>query len=476
MATFKVPLIIRGRVIEDEDIEFGGRNGAARFVSPDVKKHLADLPLATPSSLADLYELSFDDILDYAERLSERMTLANPHLRQAFELSCETSGLGDDILRATYDNLGAFFERSYVKQHADILIGIPFLDGWVDIRKDNGYVAAVRAFGARAVHIVAGNSPGVSAISMMRNFITRSDAIFKTPSNDPLTAAAMVRVMIDMAPDHPLTKHMSVGYWKGGDAAVEDTLYQPRNIEKLVAWGGLASVQHVTKYIQPGIDLITLDPKLSSTIVGAEAFESEEAMAEAASRVAIDVGAFNQEACLNARVVYIECGTDEAGLAKAKRFGKLLYDSMQALPSFLSTPAKALNPALAQELEALRFAGDIATMIGARDVRGGVIVSHESEPVDFAPLLMNRVANLVPVDNLEIPIRAVTAYTQTIGIYPDSLFPKIRDRLAFHGAQRLVTLGYATRRIVAGPSDGIEPARRMCKWILQERYDPALEP
>jgi hypothetical protein len=83
----------------------------------------------------------------------------------------------------------------------------------------------------------------------------------------------------------------------------------------------------------------------------------------------------------------------------------------------------------------------------------------------------------VPVDDLEIPIRAVTAYTQTIGIYPDSLIPKIRDRLAFHGAQRLITLGYvATQRTIAGPQDGIEPIRRMCKWILNETHDPETMP
>ena len=70
------------------------------------------------------------------------------------------------------------------------------------------------------------------------------------------------------------------------------------------------------------------------------------------------------------------------------------------------------------------------------------------------------------------PIRAVTAYTQTIGIYPDSLMPEIRDRLSFHGAQRLVTLGGATKRTIAGPQDGIEVMRRICKWILNEVHDP----
>ncbi len=77
----------------------------------------------------------------------------------------------------------------------------------------------------------------------------------------------------------------------------------------------------------------------------------------------------------------------------------------------------------------------------------------------------------MPIDDLDIPIRSVTAYTQTIGIYPNSLIPRVRDRLAFHGAQRLVSLGYATRAPLAGPQDAIEPLRRMLKWIMQETYD-----
>ena len=47
-----------------------------------------------------------------------------------------------------------------------------------------------------------------------------------------------------------------VGATLGGDEALEAKLYQPHNIEKICAWGGFASVKHVTKYIQPGIELI----------------------------------------------------------------------------------------------------------------------------------------------------------------------------------------------------------------------------
>src|SRR5258708_13133520 len=107
-------------------------------------------------------------------------------------------------------------------------------------------------------------------------------------------------------------------------------------------------------------------------------------MAETAERLALDIGVYNQEACLNARVVYIQSGVDLAGLARARHFGELVFDALQRLPSALSTPAKRLNPALADELKGLRYAGDAFTLIGA-DRRGGVIVSNIPHPAASPP-------------------------------------------------------------------------------------------
>jgi len=83
----------------------------------------------------------------------------------------------------------------------------------------------------------------------------RQDAIER-----PLTAAAVARTMIDMAPAHPITRHLSVVYWKARYTG-RRALYTRSHVDKIVAWGGLASITHISKYIQPGIDLITLDPK-----------------------------------------------------------------------------------------------------------------------------------------------------------------------------------------------------------------------
>ncbi|MET0985155.1 MAG: acyl-CoA reductase [Steroidobacteraceae bacterium] len=469
--SYHVPLIIRGRVIEDRDVEFGGRRGAAKFTTPDMRKHLAELALEDPALMQDVHALRSEEIFDYLAALGQELVLErNPYLQEAYELSIQTSGLTPGIIRHLYGTLGALFSRDFVRELAENAIGVQYLDGWVPREMASGCICNVRAFGARAVHVLAGNVPMPSALGVIRNAITRSDAIFKTPSNDPVSAAAIARTMARMAPDHPITRHLTVAYWKGGDETVESHLYRPDRIEKIIAWGGFTSITHIQKYIQPGIDLITMDPKLSSSIIGSSAFESEATMRAVAERAALDIAYFNQQACANARVVYLETGTHAEGLKQANQFGKALFEAIQALPERCSGPGP-IDPNLLEELQALRMSSDDHKFFGGGP-EGAVIVSQTSEPVDFAKLLNNRVTNLVPVDDLEIPIRSVTAYTQTIGIYPDALKTLIRDRLVFNGAQRVVSLGYACKAAMAGPHDGMEPLRRMCKWISDETNDP----
>jgi hypothetical protein len=468
---FHAPMVLRGRVIDDADVSFGGRRGEASFTAPDAALHLDQLAPASRSALADLYTLTFDDIVDYLEALGGRLDLAsNPHLQAAYNMACVVSGLSPDILRDLYGNLPRLVQPDVVRGMADRLIGIDYLEGWVQQRAGvaSPIDIRIRAFGAACVHIVAGNVPTISLQTMVWNAISRSDALVKTPSNDPLTAVAIARTMVDMAPDHPLTLHFSAAYWKGGDERIEEKLYDPRRIEKIVAWGGFAGIRHVTRYLQPGLDLITLNPKQSSTIIGAEAFESEETLRLVAGRLAMDVGALNQEACFNARVVYVASGTDADGLQRARRLGEATFAAMQALPRRLSTPHNSFVPQLREDIDNLRYVPEEYLVVGAKDAEGGVIVSQTDSPVDFSASLACRVCNIVPVDDVETALRSVTAYTQTVGIYPPSLKLQVRDRLAFQGAQRIVALGGATLMDPASPQDGIEPLRRICKWIVEE--------
>jgi Acyl-CoA reductase (LuxC) len=461
------------RVITDDLVPFDNRTGASQFQAPDMATYVEQLPLGSPAEMSDLYELSFDEILDVLAALGDALDFeSNTHLQEAYEAPLVANVLPAEMTKNSDRVLRPLFSRDNVTEIAESQVGLDYLNGWVPHKLRDGRELRVRAFGSRVLHVPAGNGGLVSAVTILRSVITRSDVIIKAPSNDPLTAIAIARTLADVAPDHPITKHLAVGYWKGGDRDVEETLYQPHHIEKIVAWGGPASVKHVTRYIQPGLELIALDPKRSATIIGREAFDDEHTMREVARRAATDIGVANQEGCANARVIYVLSGTDAEGLANANRFGELVYQELVSLPAVVSTPPRYPNRELLDHLDASRMAEEFYRVIGGEPREGAIVVSQFDEPVDYSPMLSGRVANIVPVDGIDKVTAAVNSYTQTIGIYPESLKRRLRNTLPLFGAQRLTSLGYACSVALAMPQDAIEPIRRMCKWIVDEECDP----
>jgi hypothetical protein len=462
-----IPLIIRGKIIETDMQLFGSRGGVTDFRAPDLTKHLAKLPTSA-QSLMDLYRISLDDIIDFMAEVAARLDFdTNPHLRAAFELSSKTSNLPPVILERVYRNFGTSYTREAIARFVDVQIGRKYLEGWVPEDLGGGKTLNVRAFGARAVHVIAGNSPGISFATILRTAITRSDSIIKLPSNDPVTTIAIMRTMIDVDPNHPVTRHLSVAYWKGGDERIEAALYQPRNIEKIIAWGGFASITHITRYLQPGIDLITLDPKHSGSIIGAEALASDESVEEVAKLAASDIGSMNQELCANARVLYVVCDEhNPKQMARLNQLGECIVAAYQGLPPNVSTIAKHVNPELQEQLAGIALQDDFFKIYRGADERAGaVVVSQIDEVVEFSAILSNRTANLVPVASIDEALKRITAASQTLGVYPDSLKLQIRDALAVQGAQHIVSLGKVTQVGSLGPSDGLQVEKRMLKWI-----------
>ncbi|MFX0120624.1 MAG: acyl-CoA reductase [Candidatus Hodarchaeota archaeon] len=465
----EIPIISRGKIITDYTESFGGRHGAS-FNTPDPMKYLSHIPLTNPEKLKDLYDLCIDEILGFLHDLGERLVLCeNEYLRDAYNLAMEASGLTHKVLLTTYTVLPLLFNKETVREMLEQRIGIKYLENWVPTMMMKGQTVSIRAIGARTAHIIAGNVPLVAAGTIIRGCSTRCDTIIKLPSNDPLTASALVRTMIEMEPNHPITKHVCVVYWKGGDTKFESNFYKPVNIEKIIAWGGFASIKHIAQYLQPGIDLITLDPKLSISIIGSEAFLDEESMRIVAQRAAIDVGAFNQEACVNSRVIFVHSGTDNVGLNKINELGAYLYYALTHLPEHISTPAKEFNIDLKAQIDGLRLDDNFYRIYGGEENEGAVIVSQIDEPVDFSDQLCGRVVNLVPINDLSTAIQSMNAYTQTVGIYPERLKRVIRDDLVMHGVQRIVSLGHAPDGSFSTPQDAIEPLRRMVKWVMDEQ-------
>jgi Acyl-CoA reductase (LuxC) len=461
----EVPIVVRGELIDQGLIDH------RRFLAPDLREHLDRVVLADPRGLEELEELSLDEIIDYLVELGEHLDLAtNPYIQDA--LVRNAGGLYTEaILTTMFRAMPMMLQRDIIEEFIDCNIGRRYLEDWVSTELSDRTLH-VRAFGARTVHVLAGNAPTIAMQTVLSNAVTRSDAIVKLPGNDPWSGVAIARTMIDMAPEHPLTRHVTFAYWRGGDEVVESRLYDPRHIEKIVAWGGYHSMRSIRKYLVPGLDLIALDPKLSASIIGRAAFESEAGFSAAARGAAADVGYFNQTGCVSARTLYVESGTDEAGIDRLNRFGGRVFAELQALPAAISSPHPSFAPDLRTDLAAVRDSDDYR-VFGGYESEGAVIVSQSRQSVDFADRLDCRVANLVPIDRIEQALERLNTYTQTVGVYPDQLKHEIRGACAIRGAERIVSLGHATAAGLAGPHDAIEPLSRMVRWVRDDTQDHA---
>ena len=476
--TYDIPIIARGRIIApgDNAVEYKGRGGAT-FRVPDPHKHIHDIVLGNPVLLSDLNDLPMAQIIDFLVEIGARLRIEeNAYLQESFALALKAGGLAEPILRGIYDNLPLMFGREDLTALVDRTIGIRYLDGWVPAPGEDANVR-VRAVGTRQLHITAGNVPVVAALTIIRGALTKSDVVIKSPSNDPLTATAIARTMIELDPGHPVTRHLAVAYWKGGDEEMEQQIVRTSRIDKITAWGGMSSVKHIQKFLSPGIDLTALNPKYSMSLIGKEALESEDAMEEAALGIAVLSGLYNQTACSNTRLVYVESDDDEESLEKVIALGRKVVAAYATLPSIMSTPAEKPNKDLEAELEAIALEDEFYYVEG-NTIDGGVVISKFADRVDFYDQLNNRVVNIVPVPDLMDVIKWCDDTTQTVGVYPESLRDSMLNPLSLAGVQRVVPLGGGdamqifqdSHSLPPGmPHDGIEPLRRNVRWVIDQR-------
>jgi hypothetical protein len=475
--TYRIPIIARGRIIEpgEDAVEFKGRGGAT-FLAPDPHRHIHDLVLGNPVLLHDLQQTPVRDVIDFLAEAGKRLKLGdNPYLQESFALALRAGGLAEPILRGVYDDLPHMFDPVAMFAQVDSTIGAEYLDGWVP--SPTGPHCRVRAVGTRQLHITAGNVPVVAALTIVRGALTKSDILIKSPSNDPLTANAIMRTLLELDASHPVCKHVAVAYWKGGDEFMDQQIVRTSRIDKITAWGGMSSVRHIQKFLTPGIDLTALNPKFSMSVIGREALETEDAMDEAAVGIAVISGFYNQTACANTRLVYVESGTDDDSLDRLAALGGKIVEAYRKLPPVMSTAFAAPNKDLEAELEAVALEDDFYT-VGGDTVTGGFVVSRFPDRVDFYDQLNNRVVNIVPVENLLDVVRWCDDTTQTVGVYPESLRDRLLDSFALAGVQRMVPLQGGEplgifkemHTLPPGmPHDGIEPLRRNVRWVIDHR-------
>ena len=451
-----VPHVIKGELVTATAQEHGPPD--ARFATPALDLNTLVWPRSEPGPA---FDVPLREIMDLLIATGERMT-RDPDgiLAQACEAMKRVSPLDPGILDRDYAGLGRLINRASLEAQVNAeLGGSDVLDGWREVVTGTGQTARVRAFPPRLVHILAGNAPGVSVISVVRGALTKGVHLLKLPSNDLFTATATLRTMAKVAPNHPVVRSFSAVYWRGGDPAIESHLLRPQFFDKLVAWGGESALRSAKKYIGPGFELVAFDPKTSISFIGREAFSSDATLAEVARLAGDDATPYNQGACVSSRIQYVE-----GELEQVDRYCELLQQQLGVQRASCSVVGQPVTGELRDNIEVLMGLEPDYRVWGNFDGRG--IVIRSDEPVDFYP--DRKVVNVVRVKSLRDAVRHANVATQTVGVYPPKRKVEVRDALVSVGVQRVVSLGKALGPGPGLPHDGFYPLHRFVRWVNDE--------
>lgn len=451
------PFFARGEVISGNDETHRSRDLGVTFATPKID---LDKVVAPRTEVPPLLNVPLAEIIDFLVETGQRMTAPdNQHMQECFDRMASTHILPRGVVEGVAKHAAAYLNKRVLMAEVEQNFHDPrVLDGWVPKEDFTGRKSFVRAFAPRLIHVLPGNSPGVAVKSIAQGAMVKGINLFKMSSADPFTMVAILRTMAEVDPNHPIVKSMSAVYWRGGNDRVEQTLYRPQYFDKIVAWGGGDAINNVIKYLGPGFQLVSFDPKTSISFVGNEAFASEETLDLAAELASIDVMTLNQEACVASRFQYVEGSETDVD-----RFAEKLQQRIAARAA-ASGDIRPLDMEMKDQLEMMQLMDEDYRVFGKLDGTG--VVVRSSEPVDFHPI--NKTANVVRVDSLDDAVKYINVATQTVGFYPFERMPDYRDRLASGGAQRIVHLGEAGPSTIGNPHDAMYPLHRFVHWMAHE--------
>ncbi|MET0364230.1 MAG: acyl-CoA reductase [Sphingobium sp.] len=451
------PFIIRGRLVDAEQVHHKSRDLGMDFVTPEID---LDTLISSRIEPGPLFDVKLDEILDFLAATGEAMKRdGNGYLADCVDKIALTNVLPRKQIEYQMQIAAEYLHKGRLLEYAERNLGdARLLDEWVPYTDSTGRRSFTRAFPPRLVHVLPGNAPVSAVQSIALASMVKAVNVFKMGSSDPFMAVAILRTMMDVDPEHPVLRSMSAVYWRGGDERVEQAIYRPQYFDKIVAWGGGDAISNVIKYLMPGLQLVSFDPKTSISLIGAEALEDDATLEDVAARAAADVGMGNQEPCVSSRVLFVE-----GERARIDRFCDRLQRNL-AERSALIGKAPPLPGDMAEEIETLRMFDDEFGVWGAPDGNGLVVLSDG--PADFHPI--RKTANVVPVRSLKDALKYVNVATQTVGVYPPERIPDLRDGLASGGAQRVVILGDAGGQSIGAPHDAMYIMHRFVHWIVHE--------
>ncbi|HEY0641546.1 MAG TPA: acyl-CoA reductase, partial [Pseudonocardiaceae bacterium] len=312
----------------------------------------------------------------------------------------------------------------------------------------------VRGLPTRQLHLTAGNAPVVAVTSLLWGWATRGACVVKPAADTAGLVAALGTALAAVGADHPLARHTTLAYWRGGDPAVEDVLLADGAFDRRVVWGSAATVDSVLRR-GGATDTIVLRPRHAVSLIGAAAVRDD--LAGTVRRAAVDSLVADQNACMSSLLHVVE-GTDADADAYAVELAAVLARWDEALPH---TPSPAVTAALVG-LRRGRLATARWYVNGSWPRVSSAVVRHQGG-LDLRRHPGGRLVLVRAVPRLRDVLGELGPDVSTAGVAPGAALDDLRDELAAAGVDNVLPLGEAERGHAGRPHDGMRVLGRLIR-------------
>lgn len=448
----KIPLVLAGQRVDETSAELELRSRTDETIHvPALDTATVDRLLAQPRDL--LADVPLHEIVAFLHNVGHNWKSKEYARRRIYERHlCRFYGYSEKMAE-TEANWIALLLSSHYRIYDTLSIELGswhMVDSW--IAREEAYVRALPR--GRALHIIPGNVPLSCIASVIRAIATKNVSIVKAASDDPMTPSALALSFIDIDPDHPVTRAMSVVYWKGGsEGPLEHRLL--RDSDVVCAWGGEPAIEWAKHHAPAETEIVTFGPRRSVAVVGPGGDQNK-----AARALAHDVAMYDQRACFSIQRVFVKQPIE--GFVQELERAFALYETL--LPKGKHDFDERAGFALSR-LEA-EFHG--VEMLSPA-TQGWSIVVRRAEQGDASlhhPL--GRTLYVHPVADVDEVLDHVGPGVQTVAVYPGDLAYSLRDQLARRGVSRIVELGMNNVFRVGGAHDGMYPTQRLVRLVSME--------
>ncbi len=375
------------------------------------------------------------------------------------------AGLSGPMAAAIIDGMA----RDWMPEPLECLLRTDFPDPAVlDGFRPNGVGGLSTAVGGSlALHVGAGNVPGVGVTSVIRSLLVKCPVLLKPGRSDLTLPCLFARALAESDPG--LAEAVAVVYWPRGDGGeLEDQAIC--EADRVVAYGGGELVDALRQRLPPTTPLVAYHHRLSVGAVAREHLQ-ETASAEAVARnAAFSVSAFDQRGCVSPQVIWVEEGAPITPVAWAQLLACQLDELAPRLPA---GPRDMVSSAALQQQKG---ASDLKRAAGTEDrvftgPSGSATVIFDPEP-HSVPLLsdVGRVALIRPVDDLtRLPelLGPTRRVLQTLAIaVSEPRRSELASLLVDSGISRICSFEDQPWPPAWWRHDGTEPLRALVHWMV----------